>query len=196
MEANKEMTAFSAQVCAIPGGEHLRRCYACGTCVSRCLVQTRLDPAYNPRRLLKKAALDLENEALADPTVWLCSACDLCFAGCPQQIHISEVVLAIRELAIAAGHTSPVQPAQVNPLTCVACGLCVAACPYQAIQLADAKVLGRDKRIARVDSRFCTGCGLCGALCRSASIEVRANCSNQALMDELRDWLAPAPSRE
>ena len=194
MEAKKERAAFSAQVCATAGGEHLRRCYACGTCVSRCLVQTRLAPAYNPRRLLKKAALDLEDEALLDPTVWLCSACDLCFAGCPQQIHISEVLLAIRRLAVAAGHTSSVQPAQVNALTCVACGLCVAACPYQAIELAEVKVLGRDKRIARVDSSLCMACGLCGALCRSASIEVTATCSNQALMDELRDWLAPAAS--
>jgi heterodisulfide reductase subunit C len=192
MEAKKERAPFSAQVCAAPGGEDLRRCYACGTCVSRCLVQKRLEPAYNPRRLLKKAALDLEGEALADPTVWLCSACDLCFAGCPQQIHISEVLLAIRRLAVAAGHTSSIQPAQVNALTCVACGLCVAACPYQAIQLAEVKVLGRDKRIARVDSRLCMACGLCGAFCRSASIEVTAGCSNQALMDELRDWLAGA----
>jgi ferredoxin len=68
----------------------------------------------------------------------------------------------------------------------------VAACPYQAIQLAEVKVLGRDKRIARVDSRLCMACGLCGALCRSASIEVTANCSNQALMDELREWLGGA----
>jgi heterodisulfide reductase subunit C len=196
MEAEKETAVFSARVCATPGGEHLRRCYACGTCVSRCLVQKRLDPAYNPRRLLKKAALDLEHEALVDPTVWLCSACDLCFAGCPQQIHISEVLLAIRRLALAAGYGSSVQPAQVNPLTCVACGLCVSACPYQAIQLAEVKVLGRDKRIACVDSSLCMGCGLCGALCRSASIEVTANCSNQALMDELRDWLAQAASEE
>lgn len=180
---------FADRVSTSPGGEHLRLCYACGTCVSRCMVQDRLDPGYNPRRLIKKAVLDLEQDALTDQTAWLCSACDLCYPGCPQQVHISDVLLAIRRLAFAAGHTSMVPPAVVNALTCVACGLCVAACPYEAITLQSAKVLGREKTIAQVDPAACMACGLCGALCRSTSIGLTHEDTNEAIMEDLRHWL-------
>jgi len=167
----------------------LRLCYACGTCVSRCMVQDRVEPTYNPRRLIKKAALDLEQDALTDRTVWLCSACDLCFAGCPQKVHISEVLLAIRRLAIEGGHASIVQPAEVNGQTCVACGLCVAACPYDAISLQSVKVLGRVKTIAVVDPTVCMACGLCGALCRSTSIGLNQEDTNEKVMADLWQWL-------
>jgi heterodisulfide reductase subunit C len=153
------------------------------------MVQDRLERAYNPRRLIKMAALDLENDAFADPTVWLCSACDLCFAGCPQKVHISAVLLAIRRLAIAKGKTSVVRPAVVNGITCVACGLCAAACPYEAISLQSVKVLGRAKTIAQVDAALCMACGLCGALCRSNSIGPAVDETNEAIMADLRHWL-------
>jgi heterodisulfide reductase subunit C len=153
------------------------------------MVQDRMEPTYNPRRLIKKAALDLEQDALTDRTVWLCSACDLCFAGCPQKVHISEVLLAIRKLAIEAGRTSIVQPAKVNGQTCVACGLCVAACPYDAISLQAVKVMGREKTIAAVDPAACMACGLCGALCRSTSIGLNQEDSNEEIMEDLRQWL-------
>lgn len=153
------------------------------------MVQDRLEPTYNPRRLIKKAALDLESDAYADRTVWLCSACDLCFAGCPQKVHISEVLLAIRRLALEAGHTSIVRPAVVDGQTCVACGLCVSACPYDAISLQAVKVLGREKTVAQVDPAACMACGLCGALCRSTSIGLNQDDTNEAIMQDLHNWL-------
>ena len=186
---HKTPLTFSDRLSALPGGEHLRQCYACGTCVSRCLVQERLEPAYNPRRLIKKAALDLEADTFADCTVWLCSACNLCLAGCPQQVAISELILAIRKLALAAGHSGPVSPARVNALTCVACGLCAAACPYEAVTLQSVNVMGRKKTIAQVDPAACMACGLCAALCRSASIGPSARETNATLMQDLRHWL-------
>jgi heterodisulfide reductase subunit C len=159
------------------------------------MVQERLEPDYNPRRLIKKAALGLFDEAFSDPTVWLCSACDLCYAGCPQKVHISKLLLAIRRLAIEAGHASIVTPAAVNGLTCVACGLCAAACAYQAIALQPVRVLGKEKTIAVVDPNACMACGLCGALCRSGSIGLTDANSNQALIEELTDWLEKEDGR-
>jgi heterodisulfide reductase subunit C len=189
MKAQDPSLAVADRLSSQPGFEHLHLCYACGTCTSRCMVQERLEPAYNPRRLIKKAALELFSEAFSDPTVWLCSACDLCHAGCPQKIHISQLLLAIRRLALAAGHASIVTPAVVNGLTCVACALCVAACPYQAIALQPVKVLGREKTIAVVDPNACMACGLCGALCRSSSIGLSQANGNPALLEDLRCWL-------
>ncbi len=48
---------------AIPGGEHLEACYSCGTCVSKCLIQQKVDPEYNPRRLLRLVMMDMQEEA-------------------------------------------------------------------------------------------------------------------------------------
>jgi len=185
----KSPEQLSSQVSDLPGGEHLRMCYSCGTCVSRCMVRERVEPSYNPRRLIKKAVLDMRDEVFADKTPWLCSACDLCYPSCPQKIHISEILFAIRKLALDAGHTSPLRAPTVDGQTCVACGLCASVCPYKAIALKQVKLFGRETVIAVVDANLCMGCGLCGAQCRSASIGPAEAFSNEHLMDDLWQWL-------
>ena len=73
MESERPLT-FADEVRAVPGGEYLDRCYSCGTCVSRCLIQQKLEPDYNPRRLLRMVMLEMREEAFQSPTTWLCSA--------------------------------------------------------------------------------------------------------------------------
>ena len=183
---------FSDIVRSMPGGEFLELCYSCGTCTSKCMVQQKLEPTYNPRRLLRKAILNLEEEAYEDLTTWLCTQCDLCYAACPQQIHISSILLAVRNLAIQAGKKSPLNTAQVNEQTCVACGLCAQVCPYEAIQLVEKKVPYRGMvTIAQVDASHCMACGLCTAVCRSASIELKDEFSDDALISDLWHWINP-----
>ena len=82
MESERPLT-FAEQVRAIPGGEHLDMCYSCGTCVSRCLIQQKLEPEYNPRRLLRMVMLEMREEAFESPTTWLCSACVTCATRLP-----------------------------------------------------------------------------------------------------------------
>lgn len=176
------------QVRATPGGEHLERCYACGTCVSRCLIQQKGEPTYNPRRLIRKALMDMEQEAFEDKTTWLCSACDVCHPACPQQIHISGIIQAIRGLATQSGYHTPLQTVVVNAQTCVACGLCVEVCPYQAVAL-ETQTGNRDRVVARVDPNRCMACGLCAASCRSNAIELPDEFSSEGLMDELWNWM-------
>ena len=48
---------------AIPGGEHLELCYSCGTCVSKCMIQQKVEPEYNPRRLLRMVMLGMRERA-------------------------------------------------------------------------------------------------------------------------------------
>ena len=38
---------------AIPAGEHLEACFACGPCVSMRMIQQKVEPEYNPRRLMR-----------------------------------------------------------------------------------------------------------------------------------------------
>ena len=182
---------FADQVRAIPGGEHLEMCYSCGTCVSKCMIQQKVEPTYNPRRLIRKAVMDMEQAAFDDKTAWLCSACDLCYPACPQEIHISGVIQAVRELAIQAGHGTFLKTAVVDVQTCVACGLCVEVCPYEAVTLVETSVIGRGRAVtvAQVDPNQCMACGLCAASCRSTSIELPDEFSNEALVDVLWDWI-------
>lgn len=187
--AHTKTLTFADQVRAIPEGEHLEMCYACGTCVSKCMIQQKIEPTYNPRRLIYKAMMGMDQEAFEDKTTWLCSACDLCYPACPQKIHISGVLLAIRELAVQAGRTALLRTAVVDELTCVACGLCVEVCPYEAISLVESRVMGQTRTVARVDPNHCMACGLCAASCRSASIGLPDVFSNEAVVENLWEWM-------
>ena len=194
MESEHPLT-FAEQVRAIPGGEHLDMCYSCGTCVSRCLIQQKLEPKYNPRRLLHMVMLEMRHEAYESPTTWLCSACDLCYPACPQEIHISGVINAVRQLAIQDGYQPVIQPARVNQQTCVGCGLCEQACPYEAITLEKTNVPFRGKgiTIAHVDMDKCMACGLCASVCRSTSIELEPVVSSEKFVEDIRDWMMDQP---
>lgn len=190
---NATLESFADRIKAIPGGEHLEKCYSCGTCVSKCMIQQKIELKYNPRRLFHLAMLDMEDEAFKNPTTWLCTACDLCYPACPQQIHISEVINALRSLAIQSGEKTPIKSARVNEQTCVACGLCVQSCPYEAIQLIEKKVVNRGAiTVAQVDSTLCMACGTCGAVCRSTSIGIEEENADSIVIDKLWQWLNPA----
>ncbi|MDY6874051.1 MAG: 4Fe-4S binding protein [Chloroflexota bacterium] len=182
---------FADKVKALPGGEHLELCYSCGTCVSKCMIQQKMEPEYNPRRLLRMAMMDMQEEAFDSPTTWLCSACDLCYAACPQEIHISGVINAVKAIAVENGKNTPLNTASVNQQTCVACGLCVEACPYEAISLVQAKVPFRGLiSVAQVDPGRCMACGLCSAICRSTSIKVPEDYTDEAIMEDLWRWMS------
>lgn len=181
---------LSEQVKAIPGGEMLMMCFSCGTCTSKCMIQEKLEPNYNPRRLIREAVFSFQETAFADETTWLCTACDLCYPACPQKIHISGVITAVKQLAVAQGHKNPYQVAKVDETTCVACGLCVQVCPYQAITLLEKKVPFRGLiPVASVDAGKCMACGMCSAACRSTSISLNQDFNDNHVLENLWVWL-------
>ncbi len=67
-----EPYSHSQQFCragqAIPGGEMLMMCFSCGTCTSKCMIQEKLEPNYNPRRLIREAVFNFEDTAFSDET--------------------------------------------------------------------------------------------------------------------------------
>jgi len=188
---NQPLTeSLAERVKAIPGGEMLMMCFSCGTCTSKCMIQEKLEPNYNPRRLIREAVFNFEESAFADETTWLCSACDLCFPACPQKIHISGVITAVKQLAVAQGKQSPYQTARVDEKSCVACGLCVSVCPYQAIALVEKKVPFRGLiPVAAVDPGKCMACGMCSAACRSTSIRLDQEFNDPDIVENLFSWL-------
>ena len=160
---------FTAQVLAEPGGEHLFRCYSCGTCMSACLVK-RYNEDFNPRRLIRMVALGMRERALANPTYWLCSACDACYKRCPQEIHISDVMKAVRTVAIREGYESPFETAQVDTVVCSGCSTCARVCPYDAITMVEETQDGEVHTVSAVDANLCMACGICAATCPSLAI--------------------------
>lgn len=184
MEAEHPMT-FADQVRALPGGDHLDMCYSCGTCVSKCMIQQKLEPEYNPRRLLRMVMMDMREEAFKNPTTWLCSACDLCYPACPQEIHISQVIGAIKQMAVEAGYTSPLETVSVDEALCSGCGICVMTCPYEAPQLIEKEVNGVMDRFSEVDKEKCMGCGMCVAACPMGAI-ARPGVSNREIVSQIK----------
>ncbi|RLC67938.1 MAG: hypothetical protein DRI48_00930, partial [Chloroflexi bacterium] len=183
---------FADQVRAIPGGEHLEMCYSCGTCVSKCMIQQKVEPEYNPRRLLRMVLMGLREEAFQSPTTWLCSACDLCYPACPQEIHISGVIDAVKQLAVEAGYESPLETVSVDESLCSGCGICVMACPYEALHLVEKEVEGEMDLFSEVDVNKCMGCGICVAACPMGAI-ARPGVSNEEVRAQID---VPPPERD
>lgn len=159
-------------------------CYSCGTCVSKCMIQQKVEPEYNPRRLLHMVIMDMRREAFESPTTWLCSACDLCYPACPQEIHISGVIGAVKELAVEAGYESPLETVSVDETRCAGCGICVMTCPYEAPRLVEREIDGEMDRLSEVDANMCMGCGICVAACPMAAIS-RPGVSNEEVRAQI-----------
>lgn len=183
---------FADEVKAIPGGEHLEHCYACGTCVSQCMIQQKVEPDYNPRRLLRMVMEGMKTEAFKSPTTWLCSECDLCYEACPQEIHISKVIAAVKQLAVDAGYNSPLTAVSVDEDLCSGCGICAMVCPYEAPSLFEKEVNGKLDRFSQVDSNKCMGCGTCVAACPLSAI-AREDVSNAEITAQFPTKESPPP---
>jgi len=184
---NEGPQTFADEVRTIPSGEHLELCYSCGTCVSKCMIQQKVEPDYNPRRLLHMVMEGMREEAFASPTTWMCSECDLCYPACPQEIHISGVIGAVKQLAVEAGHESPLETVTVDEDLCSGCGICVMVCPYEAPSLVEKAVDGEMDRLSTVDAEACMGCGTCVAACPLGAI-ARPGVANEdvrPLMDDV-----------
>jgi coenzyme F420-reducing hydrogenase delta subunit/heterodisulfide reductase subunit C len=173
--------AFKDEVMAEPGGEHLLRCYSCGTCMATCLVR-RVNSEFNPRRTLRMVMLGMREQVFSNPTIWLCSACDACYPRCPQDIHISELMGAIKNIAMREGYEPPGPVAQVDELACAGCGMCVMACPYEALTLVTKEVEGQEERVSQVNKYLCMNCGVCAAVCPLSAVHVEEYSNEDVLV--------------
>jgi heterodisulfide reductase subunit C len=98
--------SFCDEVASLPGGEHIRKCFACGTCAAGCPV-TDIDEEYNPRKIVRQVLLGMREEVLSSPLIWFCLVCYRCYARCPQKVNFTDVMRVLRYLAVKGGYAPP-----------------------------------------------------------------------------------------
>lgn len=103
---NELDSKFKYDVAAEPGGENIKVCFACGLCTASCPVAD-IDPAYNPRRIIRQVLLGMRQEVLSSNIPWLCSQCYTCTAHCPQNVDFADVMKALRNMAVKEGYVHP-----------------------------------------------------------------------------------------
>jgi len=97
---------FAEEVISYPGGEHLRKCFACGSCTAGCPI-SEIDEAFSPRRIIRQILFGMREEVLSSPAIWFCLICYRCYAHCPQNVNFPDLMRVLQYLAIKGGHVSP-----------------------------------------------------------------------------------------
>jgi NADPH-dependent glutamate synthase beta subunit-like oxidoreductase len=106
-----------------PDAEKLKFCFECGICTASCPMAELLKGEYNPRNLLERIFLNIE-DVLASDELWLCAWCYRCYRHCPQALKPPEIFHNVRKLAVEQGYKSTFKNAvrkivEVSPLPLV-----------------------------------------------------------------------------
>ena len=96
-------TDFKFEVAEEPGGEHIKHCFACGTCTVTCPVFA-VNDQYNPRKIIRMILLGLKDEVLKSDFIWFCSGCYSCYELCPRDVKITRLMAAVRNIAVREGY--------------------------------------------------------------------------------------------
>ncbi len=97
--------ALQEEVAALPGGEHIHRCFQCGSCTNSCTVNA-INPDFNPRYWIYLIRTGMEAELLRDKDIiWQCVSCNKCTYACPRDVFPEGVMKATAHWLELKGHT-------------------------------------------------------------------------------------------
>jgi len=71
-------------------------CMTCGICACTCPV-SGVD-GFDPRKVVRLAAMGLDQELVESRWPWICTMCGKCEQACPMEVRIADVVRRIRSL--------------------------------------------------------------------------------------------------
>ena len=97
--------ALEEEIAALPGGEHIHRCWQCGSCTNSCTVNA-INPDFNPRYWIYLIRMGMESELLRDKDIiWQCVSCNKCTYACPRDVFPEGVMKATSHWLELKGHT-------------------------------------------------------------------------------------------
>jgi len=131
---------FAEEVAGQPGGEHIRRCFACGTCVAGCPI-SEIDETYSPRRIVRQILFGMRDVVLSSPTIWFCLVCYRCYARCPQKVNFTDVMRVLRYLAVKGNYAPADIPSRIGEIDRLS--------QVARHQLIESDLVKRDERLAR-----------------------------------------------
>lgn len=100
------------EIAALPGGEHIHRCWQCGSCTNSCTVHA-VNPDFNPRYWIYLIRMGMESELLRDKEIiWQCVSCNKCTYVCPRDVFPEGVMKATAHWLALKGHT-PKKPSMI-----------------------------------------------------------------------------------
>jgi ferredoxin len=79
----------------LPDGGNLNACLTCGTCAAGCPA-TGLH-GMDPRKVVRMAALGMDEELKKTPWAWMCSMCTRGVHACPMNVNIPQLVFNMRQ---------------------------------------------------------------------------------------------------
>ena len=98
--------AMQEEIAALPGGEHVHRCWQCGSCTNSCTVNA-INPEFNPRYWIYLIRLGMESEILRDKDIiWQCVSCNKCTYACPRDVVPEGVMKALSHWLELKGHVA------------------------------------------------------------------------------------------
>ncbi|MDD3625897.1 MAG: 4Fe-4S dicluster domain-containing protein [bacterium] len=115
IKSDKINPKLKYEIMKIPGGQNLLKCFACGTCTVSCPVWQD-DPTFNPRQIVRKIIIGLEEDLLNDDRIWYCTTCYDCYERCPQDVKITELIMALKNYAVTKGVIHQAFTAQVTEI--------------------------------------------------------------------------------
>src|SRR5690606_25227783 len=96
--------ALEDEIAALPGGEHIHRCWQCGSCTNSCTVNA-VNPDFNPRYWIYLIRMGMEAELLRDKDIiWQCVSCNKCTYACPRDVFPEGVMKATAHWLELKGH--------------------------------------------------------------------------------------------
>ena len=108
-------TSFKDEISREPGGENIKHCFSCGTCVAACPVRW-INKKYNPRKIIRMALLGMREHVLKSDFIWLCSTCYTCHERCPQEVKITEIMNVLKNMASREGYAHPSYIRQIDAI--------------------------------------------------------------------------------
>jgi len=97
--------ALQDEIAALPGGEHVHRCWQCGSCTNSCTVNAE-NPDFNPRYWIYLIRMGMASELLRDKDIiWQCVSCNKCTYACPRDVFPEGVMKATAHWLELKGHT-------------------------------------------------------------------------------------------